>query len=151
MQGTFYILLDHHGLSKDLSFPLLGSIGLKSETEEFITASQDGVSNTLIYRSSLMSLVKQDTRCRACHQPRETQLLSTCRVYAASVYISKHNAAENLKNFWQKKLWSTHEQLTLTINDVIYNPQKMPSFLRQEGTTYLIPKDQNKNRRSIKV
>nr|CAH7713713.1 unnamed protein product [Callosobruchus chinensis] len=54
MHGIFYKHLEEHGLSQQLTFSFLGSSGLKSETEGFIMAYQDGVFNTLVYRSRVM-------------------------------------------------------------------------------------------------
>nr|CAH7766887.1 unnamed protein product [Callosobruchus chinensis] len=51
MHGIFYKHLEEHGLSRQLTFSFLRSSGLKSEIEAFIMACQDGVFNTLVYRS----------------------------------------------------------------------------------------------------
>lgn len=48
---------------------------------------------------------------------------------------------DGLHNYWIKKLSRTHQQLTILINDVLQDPEKMPPFLTQ-GSTMLIPKDQ---------
>lgn len=95
LHSVFYKHLEEHGLSKQLTFTFLRSHGLKSETEGFIMACQDGVHNTLVYRSSVMGMGVPNTSCRACHQAPETlmHLLSACRVYAVSAYIHRHNAA----------------------------------------------------------
>nr|CAH7752249.1 unnamed protein product [Callosobruchus chinensis] len=95
MHGIFYKLLEEHGLSQQLTFSFLRSSGLKSETEGFIMACQDGVFNTLVYRSRVMGVNVPDARCRACRQAPETlmHLLSACRTYAGTAYIHRHNAA----------------------------------------------------------
>lgn len=95
MHGLFYRHLEEHGLSEKLSFSFLGSGGLRSETEGFILACQDGVFNTLVYRSRVMDMEVPDINCRACHKAPETlmHLLSSCGVYAVSAYIHRHNAA----------------------------------------------------------
>nr|CAH7731154.1 unnamed protein product [Callosobruchus chinensis] len=95
MHGIFYKHLEEHGLSQQLTFSFLRSSGLKSETEGFIMACQDGVFNTLVYRSRVMGVNVPDARCRACRQAPETlmPLLSACRTYAGTAYVHRHNAA----------------------------------------------------------
>nr|CAH7740828.1 unnamed protein product [Callosobruchus chinensis] len=56
MHGIFYKHLEEHGLSQQLTFSFLRSSGLKSETEGFIMSCQDGVFNTLVYRSRVMGV-----------------------------------------------------------------------------------------------
>nr|CAH7766629.1 unnamed protein product [Callosobruchus chinensis] len=74
MHGIFYKHLEEHGLSQQLTFSFLGSSGLKSETEGFIMACQDGVFNTLAPETLM-------------------HLLSACRTYAGTAYVHRHNAA----------------------------------------------------------
>nr|CAH7714528.1 unnamed protein product [Callosobruchus chinensis] len=95
MHGIFYKHLEEHGLSQQLTFSFLRSSGLKSETEGFIMACQDGVFNTLVYRSRVMGVNVPDARCRACRQAPETlmYLLSACKTYAGTAYVHRHNAA----------------------------------------------------------
>nr|CAI5845153.1 unnamed protein product [Callosobruchus analis] len=95
MHGIFYKHLEEHGLSEQLTFSFLRSSGLKSETEGFIMACQDGVVNTLVYRGRVMGMNVPDTRCRACRQAPETlmHLLSACKTYAGTAYVHRHNAA----------------------------------------------------------
>ncbi|XP_074035582.1 uncharacterized protein [Leptinotarsa decemlineata] len=95
MHGVFFNNIEDLGLSKRLTFAFLRSSGLKSETEGFIMACQDGVFNTLVYRSRVMGIEVPDTRCRACREAPETlmHLLSACPAYAVSAYIHRHNAA----------------------------------------------------------
>ena len=95
MHGVFYKHLEEHGLSEQLTFSFLRSSGLKSETEGFIMACQDGVFNTLVYRSRVMGIDVPDARCRACRQAPETlmHLLSACKTYAGTAYVHRHNAA----------------------------------------------------------
>nr|CAI5858217.1 unnamed protein product [Callosobruchus analis] len=87
--------LEEHGLSEQLTFSFLRSSGLKSETEGFIMACQDGVINTLVYRGRVMGMNVPDTHCRACRQAPETlmHLLSTCKTYAGTAYVHRHNVA----------------------------------------------------------
>nr|CAI5868241.1 unnamed protein product [Callosobruchus analis] len=66
------------GLSEQLTFSFLRSSGLKSETEGFIMACQDGVVNALVYRGRVMGMNVPDTRCRACRQ-RQRRLCISCR------------------------------------------------------------------------
>nr|CAH7745314.1 unnamed protein product [Callosobruchus chinensis] len=89
MHGIFYKHLEEHGLSQQLTFSFLRSSGLKSETEGFIMACQDGVFNTLVYRSRVMGVNVPDARCRACRQAPETlmRLLSACKTYADTAYV----------------------------------------------------------------
>nr|CAI5831238.1 unnamed protein product [Callosobruchus analis] len=95
MHGIFYKHLEEHGLSEQLTFSFLRSSGLKSETEGFIMACQDGVVNTLVYHGRVMGMNVPDTRCRACRQAPETlmHLLSACKTYAGTAYVHRHNAA----------------------------------------------------------
>jgi hypothetical protein len=101
MHSLYYKLLDSAGLDKERSFAFLKSSGLKSETEGFIMAVQDGVFNTLVYRRRIFNL-DIDTRCRACHQKPETtmHLLSACPVYARTLYIYRHNSALRVLYFY---------------------------------------------------
>ncbi|XP_074025758.1 uncharacterized protein [Leptinotarsa decemlineata] len=95
MHGVFFNNIEDLGSSKRLTFAFLRSSELKSETEGFIMACQDGVFNTLVYRSRVMGIEVPDTRCRACREAPETlmHLLSACPAYAVSAYIHRHNAA----------------------------------------------------------
>ena len=95
MHGVFYKNIEDLGLSKRLTFAFLRSAGLKSETEGFIMACQDGVFNTLVYRRRVMGMEVPDVSCRACRRAPETvmHLLSACPTYAVSAYIQRHNAA----------------------------------------------------------
>ena len=95
MHGSFYRGIETHGLSRDLTFAFLRSAGLKSETEGFVLACQDGVINTLVYRRLIFGADVADTACRACRSQPETlsHLLSGCGYYAKSAYIHRHNAA----------------------------------------------------------
>ena len=95
MHGVFFKNIERLGLSTRLTFSFLRSAGLKSETEGFIFACQDGVFNTLVYRSRIIGVEVPDTRCRACRTAPETlmHLLSACRAYAGSAYTQRHNAA----------------------------------------------------------
>nr|CAH7747789.1 unnamed protein product [Callosobruchus chinensis] len=95
MHGIFYKHLEEHGLSQQLTFSFLVSSGLKSETEGFIMACQDGVFNTLVYRSRVMGVNVPDARCKACRQAPEMlkHPLSACRTYAGTAFVHRHNAA----------------------------------------------------------
>lgn len=95
MHGLFYRTIEEKGLSAKLTFAFLRSARLKSETEGFIISCQDGVHNTLLYRSRVMGMNIPDVSCRACHRAPESlmHLLSACPVYATSAYIHRHNAA----------------------------------------------------------
>lgn len=95
MHGSFFRNLETHGLSKELTFAFLRSAGLKSETEGFVLACQDGVINTLVYRRLIFGANVTDTRCRACRRQPETlgHLLSGCSFYAKNAYINRHNSA----------------------------------------------------------
>ena len=91
--GVFYRNIERLNLSRKLTFAFLKSADLKSETEGFLLACQDGVVNTLVYRSQFSNVL--DTRCRACRQQPETlmHLLSACPVHAVTSYIHRHNDA----------------------------------------------------------
>lgn len=94
MHSVFFKNIREQGLSTSLTFAFLKSAGLKSETEGFIMACQDGVLNTLVYRRAVLKQVV-NTSCRACKAHPETlmHLLSACPYYAASLYIDRHNSA----------------------------------------------------------
>ncbi|KAJ8918522.1 hypothetical protein NQ315_015229 [Exocentrus adspersus] len=68
--GVFFRNIEEIGLSRKLTFAFLSSADLKSETEGFLLECQDGVINTLVYRSQFSNV--DDNRCRACRQQRET-------------------------------------------------------------------------------
>ncbi|TVU57700.1 hypothetical protein FQP88_24255, partial [Vibrio atlanticus] len=95
MHSVFFKHVRDHGLSTQLTFSFLKSAGLMSETEGFIFACQDGVINTLEYRSKVLQVQLPDTSCRRCKQHPETlmHLLSACPVLARGAYIQRHNAA----------------------------------------------------------
>ena len=95
MHSLFYRSLEERGLSTKLTFAFLRSAGLKSETEGFIISCQDGVHNTLLYRTQVMGIDIPDVTCRACHRSPESlmHLLISCPVNATSAYIHQHNAA----------------------------------------------------------
>nr|CAH7753460.1 unnamed protein product [Callosobruchus chinensis] len=85
-----YNYLEEHGLSQQLTFSFLRSSGLKSETESFIMACQDGVFNTSVYRSRVMGIKLPDAHCRACRQAPETlmHLLSACHTALVQVLLA---------------------------------------------------------------
>ncbi|XP_039297358.1 uncharacterized protein LOC120354371 [Nilaparvata lugens] len=95
LHGVFYRHVEEQGLSKPLTFAFLKSAALKSETEGFILACQDGVINTLSYRSRVMHMDVPDISCRVCQRAPETimRILSSCSVHATAGYIHRHNAA----------------------------------------------------------
>lgn len=95
VHGQYFSLIKEIGMSEGLSFAFLKSAGLKSETEGFLFACQDGVINTLVYRSRVMHISVDNTNCRACKQYPETlsHILSACPKYACHRYIERHNAA----------------------------------------------------------
>jgi len=67
MHGLYFKAVENAGLDKERSFAFLQSAGLKSETEGFILAVQDGVFNTLVYQRIVFGEDTRDTRCGACH------------------------------------------------------------------------------------
>ena len=87
-------MVAEQGFSQELTFAFLKSAGLKSETEGFILACQDGVINTLVYRRNVLKQAV-NTTCRSCRAQPETlmHILSACPSYAVSAYIERHNAA----------------------------------------------------------
>ena len=95
MHGVFYKNIEDLGLSKRLIFVFLRSAGLGSETEGLIMVYQDGVFNSLVYRSYVMGMEVPDVSCRACRRAPETviHVLSACSTYAIPGYIQRHNAA----------------------------------------------------------
>lgn len=95
LHGQFFRNVQQRELSTELTFSFLKSSGIKSETEGFIFACQDGVINTLAYRLNVIREVIPNPQCRACKGHAETlmHLLSACPKYAVSAYIHRHNAA----------------------------------------------------------
>ena len=95
LHGLFFRHLQEHGLSRELTFAFLKSAGLKSETEGFICACQDGVIATLSYRQHVLKQAVRSSQCSACGQHEETimHILAACPIYAVSAYIHRHNAA----------------------------------------------------------
>ena len=81
-------------LSREFTFSFLKSAGLKSETEGFVFACQDGVINTLAYRNRVLH-IQGPALCRLCHRQPETlmHVLSACPSLAASSYVYRHNSA----------------------------------------------------------
>jgi hypothetical protein len=94
MHSVFFKHVRDHELSTKLTYSFLKSAGLKSETEGFIMACQDGVLNTLVYRHAVLKQ-NVDTTCRSCKQHPETimHIISACPFYAVSMYVHRHNAA----------------------------------------------------------
>lgn len=97
IHGLFYRNCSRLSLSKSLTFGFLKSTGLKSETEGFIVACQDGVIKTRNYMRHVMGDMSVQDVCRVCkvHGQRETlmHLLSACRSLAQTAYVYRHNAA----------------------------------------------------------
>ena len=95
MHGLYYKNIDDQHLSTTLSFGFLKSSGLRSETEGYITAVQDGVYHSLAYRVRVMGMTLGSTQCRACKTSTETtmHLLTACSKYAPNMYIRRHDAA----------------------------------------------------------
>src|SRR5699024_5003156 len=95
MHGIYFQNIDSPGLSTRLIFAFLRSAGLRSETEGFFMACQDGVLNTLVYRKRGMHVDVADDSCRTCHRSLETlmHILSACPVLASTAYVHRHNAA----------------------------------------------------------
>lgn len=95
LHGKYFNTIQENNLSKQMTFGFLKPAGLKSETEGFIIAAQDGVIETLAYRKKILKQNINDINCRACHTNMETQfhLISNCPVYAKTFYLERHNAA----------------------------------------------------------
>nr|CAH7715135.1 unnamed protein product [Callosobruchus chinensis] len=129
MHGIFYKHLEEHGLSQQLTFSFLRSSGLKSETEGFIMACQDGVFNTLVYRSRVMGVNVPDARCRACRQAPVTlmHLLSACRTYAGTAYVHRHNAALRVLYYHLRHSYGIDETPVL-----LYAPGNIESVVENE-------------------
>nr|CAI5831945.1 unnamed protein product [Callosobruchus analis] len=129
MHGIFYKHLEEHGLSEQLTFSFLRSSGLKSETEGFIMACQDGVVNTLVYRGRVMGMNVPDTRCRACRQAPETlmHLLSACKTYAGTAYVHRHNAALRVLYYHLRHSYGIDETPVLP-----YTPGDIESVVENE-------------------
>lgn len=111
-QGMFYRNLDTCGLSSELTFGFLKSSGLKSETEGFIFAAQDGVWNTLTHQKYIIKNIQVvNTMCRACKSHPETllHLVSACGFYAKSTYIHRHNAALRVLYYFLRHKYEVDE------------------------------------------
>ncbi|KAG5884670.1 hypothetical protein JTB14_033208 [Gonioctena quinquepunctata] len=130
MHGIFYKHIEDHGSSEMLTFAFLRSGGLKSETEGFIMACQDGVFNTLVYRCRVMGIEVPDTRCRACRGAPETimHLLSACTAYAVSAYIHRHNAALRVLYYHLRHSYGINETPVLP-----YAPGDIESVVENEN------------------
>ena len=129
MHSVYFKTIEDRGLSKELTFAFLKSGGLKSETEGFIMACQDGVFNTLVYRSRVMGMEVPDTSCRACRRAPETimHLLSSCTVYAVSAYIHRHNAALRVLYYYLRHSYGIDETPVLP-----YAPGDIESVVENE-------------------
>nr|CAH7725921.1 unnamed protein product [Callosobruchus chinensis] len=113
----------------ELTFSFPRSSRLKSETEGFIMACQDGVFNTLVYRSRVMGVNVLDARCRACRQAPETlmHLLSACKTYAGTAYVHRHNAALRVLYYHLRHSYGIHEMPVLP-----YAPGDIESLVENE-------------------
>ena len=82
-------------LDRELSYSWLSSSGLRSETEGFIIAAQDGVLPVLNYTSKILGDSSSGSLCRACGTKQETiyHLLSACPSYLSNRFITRHDAA----------------------------------------------------------
>lgn len=94
LHGVFYRLVRDLKLSTELTFSFLMSAGLKSETEGFIVACQDGVIKTNSYKRVVLKQNVID-RCRLCGHQGESlmHLLSACPAITQTRYVHRHNAA----------------------------------------------------------
>ena len=121
--------IETQGLSARLTFSFLRSAGLKSETEGFIVACQDGVINTLVYRSRVMGVEVPDLNCRTYHQAPESlmHLLSACPIYATSVYIHRHNAALRVLHYHLRHSYEVDRRPVLP-----YVPEEIESVVENE-------------------
>lgn len=129
MHGLFFKHVQEMGLSTRLTFNFMTSAGLKSETEGFIVACQDGVLNTLVYRRRVMGVEVPDVTCRACKKKPETlmHLLSACQKYAVSAYIHRHNAALRVLYYHLRHVYGIDETPTLP-----YEPGDIESVVENE-------------------
>ena len=95
MHGLYFKSVQDQDLHVGSTFAFLKSSSLRSETEGFMTAIQDGVFHSLQYRATILKLPTANTRCRACKRDVETtmHLLSACTRYLPTLYISRHDAA----------------------------------------------------------
>ncbi|XP_030746059.1 uncharacterized protein LOC115874901 [Sitophilus oryzae] len=131
VHGAFYNIMTQQQLSERLSFAFLRSSGLRSETEGFILACQDGVYGSLVYRSRIMGQQIEDIRCRACHQAPETlwHILSACPTYAASAYTQRHNAALRVIYYHLRHMHGFDETPVLP-----QTPKEIESLVENETT-----------------
>jgi hypothetical protein len=125
MHSVFFRHVRDSQLSPKYTFAFLNSSGLKSETEGFVVACQDGVVNTLVYRNRIFQ-ENIDTSCRACkrHPETITHILSACPTYAQSLYINRHNAALRVLYFHLRFAYGLDEQPILP-----YVPQEIESVV----------------------
>lgn len=129
LHGQFFRNVQQKDLSTQLTFSFLKSSGLKSETEGFIFACQDGVINTLAYRLNVMRQNIVNITCRACKGHAETlmHLLSACPKYAVSAYIHRHNAALRVLYFHLRSTYRIDETPVLP-----YVPNDIESVVGNE-------------------
>lgn len=95
MHGVYFRNMETCDLDQRHTFAFLRGSKLRSETEGFITAIQDGVFHTQKYRATILKLPTISTKCRACGRDDETtmHLLAACKKYLPTLYIQRHDAA----------------------------------------------------------
>ena len=92
MHGKLPKYLEKDHVDLEMSFQWMKYIGLKGETEGFITAAQDQALNTRYYSKHIIKEGSTD-RCRMCHTQTETveHIISGCQTLAAEKYLNRHN------------------------------------------------------------
>ena len=104
---------------------MLSTPGLKSETEGFITASQDQCIKTNYYRNKIL---KDGTapKCRICGQFQETvdHIVSGCPELAKTEYIQRHNKAGAYLHWTVSKHYNIKVQDTTNMNELLLQKTK---------------------------
>jgi len=129
IHGQFFATLDKQGLNKEHTWAWLRSGGLRSETEGFLMAAQDGVL-PLMNRRKVVLGENVDAKCRACKKAPETtyHLLSACSSYAPTKYVSRHNAALRVLYFHLRHSYRIDEEPV-----VPYVPADLPSVVENDN------------------
>ena len=75
-------------------------IGLKTETESEIVATQDKVLQTKYYATQILNM-ETDSKCRLCQQFDETidHIISACPILAKEQYIKIHDRVSTQVHF----------------------------------------------------
>ena len=124
MHGLYSKNIAEQALSVPLTYAFLRSPGLRSETEGYITAVQDGVYHSRAYRKRVMGMRLNDLTCTACRKTEETtfHLLAACSTYARTRYIERHDAALKVLYYHLRHKYGIDETAKLPYTDEAIPP-----------------------------